>query len=216
MGSLKDQIEELKKSFSKQLDEKTLKTMMEFNESVASDESAQGLKVGDKAPLFGLKNHLGETVELESLLGKGEVIISFYRGEWCPYCNLEIRALQDRLSEFEALQANLVAITPESPDHSLTMVEKHSLKFPVLTDAGNATARAYHLVFELSEEVNAIYEGFGIHIADRNEDHSRTLAIPATFVVGRDGIIKFASVDADYSVRAEPEEIIAALRQIER
>ncbi len=212
MKSLKEQIDELKRSFGNQIDEKTLKTMMEFNEKVASNEFAQGLRVGDKAPLFSLKSHLGETVELQSLLEKGKVIISFYRGEWCPYCNLEIKALQERLSDFQALGANLVAISPEFPDHSLSIVEKNQLKFPVLTDVGNTIAKVYKLAFELSEEINAIYENIGIHLEKRNADHKRTLPVPATFVIGQDGIIKYAFVDADYSKRAEPEEIIAVLK----
>lgn len=215
MKSLKEQIDELKRNSAKQIDERTLKTMMEFNKKVASYESAQGLKVGDKAPLFSLKNHLGETVELQSLLEKGKAIISFYRGEWCPYCNMEIKALQDRLSDFQVLGASLVAITPESPDHSLSIVKKHQLKFPVLTDSGNTVAKAYKLVFELSEEVNTIYERFGIHVEKSNADHSRTLPVPATYVIGRDRIIKYAFVDADYSNRAEPKEIVAALKQSE-
>lgn len=186
---------------------------MEFNEKVVSYEFAQGLKVGDKAPLFSLKNHLGKTVELRSLLGKGKVIISFYRGEWCAYCNLEIKALQDRLSDFQTLGASLIAITPESADHSLSIVKKHQLKFPVLTDLGSIVAKTYKLVFELSEEANTIYEKFGIHVEKRNADHSRTLPVPATFVIGEDRIIKYAFVDADYSNRAEPEEIVAVLKQ---
>lgn len=212
MSSLKEQIDELKNNFAGQIDENTLKTMMEFNIKVSSDESAQGLKVGDKAPLFSLKNHLGETVELQSLLEKGEIIISFYRGEWCPYCNLEIKALQERLSDFQALGANLIAISPEFPDHSLSMVEKNQLKFPVLTDTGNTIAKGYKLTFELSEEMNAIYENMGINLEKRNADYKRTLPVPATFVIGQDGIIKYAFVDADYSKRAEPDEIIAALK----
>lgn len=212
MSSLKEQIDELKNNFAGQIDENTLKTMMEFNIKVSSDESAQGLKVGDKAPLFSLKNHLGETVELQFLLEKGEIIISFYRGEWCPYCNLEIKALQERLSDFQALGANLIAISPEFPDHSLSMVEKNQLKFPVLTDEGNTIAKVYKLAFELSEEMNAIYENMGINLEKRNADYKRTLPVPATFVIGQDGIIKYAFVDADYSKRAEPDEIIAALK----
>ena len=213
MKSLKAQIDELKRSSVKQVDENTLKTKMEFNEKVASDESAQGLKIGDKAPLFSLKSHLGETIKLQSLLEKRKVIISFYRGEWCPYCNLEIKALQDRLFDFQILGASLVAITPESPDHTLSIVEKHQLKFSVLTDVGNTVAKAYKLGFELSEEVNAIYERLGIHIEKRNADHRRTLPVPATFVIGQDGIIKYAFVEADYSNRAEPVEIIATLKR---
>ena len=212
MKSLQEQIDELKRNYGNQIDEKNLKTMMEFNEKIASNEFAQGLKVGDKAPLFSLKSHLGETVELQSLLEKGKVIISFYRGEWCPYCNLEIKALQERLSDFQALGANLVAISPEFPDHTLSMLEKHQLKFPVLTDVGNSVAKAYKLVFELSEEMNTIYEDFGIHLEKRNVDHKRTLPVPATYIIGQDGIIRYAFVNADYSKRAEPEEIIAALK----
>ena len=212
MKLLKEQINEFKTNFVKQVDEKTLKVMKEFNEKVAVKESAQGLKAGDNAPLFSLKNHLGETVELQSLLKKGKVVISFYRGEWCPYCNLEIKALQDHLSDFQALGANLVAITPESPDHSLSIVEKHQLKFPILTDVGNTIAKDYKLVFELSEELNTIYERFGIYVEKRNADHRRTLPVPATFIIGRNGIIDYAFVDADYSNRAEPDEIIANLK----
>lgn len=173
------------------------------------------VKVGEKAPEFSLPNHLGEERTLTGLLAESTLVISFYRGGWCPYCNLELAALQRALPEIEALGARLVAISPETPDHSLSTREKQGLAFDVLFDKGNVVAETYGLVFTLPEELRSIYEKLGIDIPAYNGDTSFRLPIPATFVIDRDGTIVYAFADADYTKRLEPSEIINALRNIQ-
>jgi len=125
-----------------------------------------------------------------------------------------LRAYQRVLNEIRALGAELVAVSPELPDNSLTTSEKNELRFEVLSDLGNQTARSYGLVFQLPEEVIRLYrEQFGNDLTARNGDESWQLPVPATFVIGRDGIVRFAFVDPDYKRRLEPAEILAALTQ---
>ncbi|MGJ3253074.1 MAG: peroxiredoxin-like family protein [Elainellaceae cyanobacterium] len=169
---------------------------------------------GDRIPEITLPNAVGKSIRVQDLLAHGPVVISFYRGEWCPYCNLELRALQQALPDIQAQGATLVAISPETPDHSLSASEKHELTFEVLSDVGNQVAREFGLVFKISPELLPIYEKFGIDIAAHNGDESYELPIPATYVVDRNGTIVHAFVDADYTQRLEPAEIIEALTQI--
>ena len=174
----------------------------------------KSLKVGDQAPDFELPNATGKTVRLSDLLQHGPVVVAFYRGGWCPYCNLELRALQKSLAEIEKLGAQLVAISPQTPDSSLSTQQKNELQFQVLSDKHNAVARQFGLVFTLPEEIRTIYKGFGHDLAARNGDDSFELPFPATYVIGQDRIIRFAFVNADYTKRAEPADILAVLREL--
>ncbi len=166
---------------------------------------------GDKIPNFSLLNAVGEEVTLESLLNKGMLVISFYRGGWCPYCNMELRALQQTWPEIKAKGATLVAISPETPAHSLSTQEKNELSFEVLSDLGNVLAKQLGLVFTLPESLRPIYRNFGIDIPAHNGDDTFELPLPATYVVAADGkvIERFAS--GDYTERLNPREIIQAL-----
>lgn len=159
------------------------------------------LNVGDKAIDFALKNQNNETVTLFQELKKGPVVLTWYRGGWCPYCNLTLRYLQDRLPDFKSEGASLIAITPELPDQSLNTSEKNNLEFTVLSDVGNLTGKKYGLVFKLTKEVADIYQNnFNLHAY--NGDESDELPVAATYVIGTDGIVKYAFLDADYRKRA--------------
>lgn len=171
-------------------------------------------RAGDAAPDFALPDAHGAAVSLAALLKNGPVVASFYRGGWCPYCNLELRALQRSLPELKELGASLVAISPQTPDESLSTAEKNALAFPVLSDTGSKTARAFGIAFDLAEELRPIYAKFGHALPDRNGDESWTLPIPATFVIAQDGTIALAFIDTDYRKRLEPADILAALRTI--
>ena len=173
---------------------------------------ADALKVGDTLPDATLNDATGSPVALSALLAHGPLIINFYRGGWCPYCNLELKAYQDMLPEITELGANLVAISPEKPDNSLTTAEKNELTFPVLSDAGNSFAKSLGLVFELTGDLKALYEGFGLDLPNANAGSGWTLPIPAVYVVGTDGKILFADVDLDYRRRAEPSDALAVLK----
>src|SRR6266699_2518384 len=126
------------------------------------------LKVGDRAPTIALKNAKGETVDVSILLKKSSVIVTFYRGGWCPYCNLELKAYQEILPEIAAAGASLVAISPEKPDDTLSTVEKNALAFEVLSDVGQQVGQAFGLVYEFSDELKTAYRGFNLDIPARN------------------------------------------------
>ncbi len=175
----------------------------------------QAKNVGDEAPMFELPNAVGETVTLPGLLKQGPVVLVWYRGGWCPYCNLTLRAYQERLDEIRDAGATLVAISPEMPDKSLSTKDKNELAFQVLSDEGNRVANRYGVVFTLDPALRDVYRNFGINLPEANGDESWTLPLAATYVIGTDGEIKWAFVDADYTKRAEPSAVIAALREID-
>lgn len=174
------------------------------------------LKVGQLAPDFTLPDAFGNPVSLSALLARGPVVISFYRGEWCPFCNIELRALQQALPTIEQLGATLVAISPEMPDHGIVASEKNKLTFPVLSDFGNKVARQFGIVFQIGQELKEFSRNaFKNDIALRNGEDSYELPVPAMYVLDTSGVIRFAHVDVDYmSGRAQPEEIISALETI--
>lgn len=183
-------------------------------ELAATGIEQQGLAVGSKAPDFALPDATGKRVRLSELLAKGPVVLNFYRGEWCPYCNLELRAFQAMQSEFEAAGAQIVAISPELPDHSLSVTEKHELAYAVLSDVGNRVSREYGLIFALAEALRPIYHEFGIDIPTNNGDGSYELPLPATYVIDTQGVVRYAFADADYTKRAEPSEALAAVKAL--
>jgi peroxiredoxin len=172
------------------------------------------LKVGDPAPDFVLPNAVGEEVRLADRLAAGAVVLTFYRGAWCPYCNLELRAYQEVLPRLEELGASLVAITPETPDGALEALEKNDLAFDVLSDVGSVVARAYRIAFELPGELKALYTELGHVLPDKNGTDDWTLPVPATFVVARTGHIALADVDVDYRNRLDPADAVAALERL--
>ena len=185
----------------------------------AADLEAAGvgntaLKAGDVLPAAVLTSATGAEVRIADLLAKGPLIINFYRGGWCPYCNLELRAYQDILGEIHAAGAQLVAVTPQNPDESLSTIEKNALKFAVLTDAGNAFARTLGITFELSAEVQGLYRSFGLDLPERNPGAGWSLPIPAVYVADRSGKIILAHVERDYTTRLEPAEALAAIKSI--
>lgn len=175
---------------------------------------AMALGVGAQAPDFTLPDVDGTSVRLSDLLGHGPVVVVFYRGAWCPYCNLQLRAYQRLLPQLKASGASLVAISPQLPDGSLSTREKGSLEFPVLSDVGSVVAKAFGVAYEVPPAVQAMSLGFGNDLAVKNGAGGWMLPIPATYVIARDARIALAHVDADYTVRLEPDAVIAALAQL--
>lgn len=181
------------------------------SELLASGILDRALKSGDTAPDFTLPGSDGQTVSLKDLLKSGPVVLSFYRGGWCPYCNLELRALQAVLPQIARLPAMLVAVSPQTPDQSLSTAEKNELAFPVLSDSGSEVAKAFGIAFDLAEELRPIYTQFNHALPLMNGTDSWALPIPATYVIGQDGVIALSFVDVDYRTRLEPAAVLEAL-----
>ncbi|TWR26727.1 AhpC/TSA family protein [Mucilaginibacter achroorhodeus] len=171
------------------------------------------LNLGDRVPDFELKNALNKPVKLSALLQDGPVVLTWYRGGWCPYCNIQLRYLQSFLPQFKAAGATLVALSPELPDRSLDTTEKNNLEFEVLTDHNNEVARQFRIAFTLNDELIEIYNDFH-KLETYNGVATNELPVPATYVIGTNGIIKYAFVDADYRKRAEPAEILEVLKNL--
>jgi len=169
---------------------------------------------GEVAPAFTLPDVVGEPLSLGGLIAKGPVVLSFYRGGWCPYCSTQFRALQSALSDIRDVGAELVAISPQTPDNTLSTAEKLELTFPVLSDLGNNVAKSFGLVFTLPEDLRSVYEGFGLDIPAANGDDTFQLPIPATFVIDRDGIVAWRFADPDYTKRADPIEVLEVLSKL--
>lgn len=169
--------------------------------------------VGDVAPGFTLPDATSKDVSLAELLEDGPVVIVFYRGAWCPYCNLTLAAWQDELETIQGLGAQFVAISPQLPDYSLTSQEKNELAFPVLSDVGNKVADGFGITTQVTPEIIAFWEG-KFDLVAHNGDDSAKLPLPATYLIDADGTIQFAHAHEDYRVRAEPKDVIAKLKEI--
>jgi peroxiredoxin len=215
--TLKDDLDNFRSEFMSKVPAEIREAMARADmELAASGLTQRAIKAGDRAPDFRLPDARGGHVRLRDLLARGPVVVSFYRGGWCPYCNLELRALQGALPAIEQQGAQLVAISPQTPDESLTTAEKNELAFAVLSDVGSAAAKAYGIGFDLSEELRPVYTRFGHALPDKNGDDSWVLPVPATYVVDTNGVVVLAFIDVDYRNRLEPAEVIAALEALRR
>jgi peroxiredoxin len=181
---------------------------------IASGAVEKVLKEGAQVPDFTLSDALGNAVTLSHLLRQGPVVISFYRGAWCPYCNLELRSYQRALPQLQELGASLVAISPQTPDHSLSMVEKQKLTFAALSDVGNQVARQFGLVFTIDEAVRTAHRRIGANLPAFNGEDSWELPMAGTFLVDQSGTIRLASVDPDFARRLDPSVVIAKLKEL--
>lgn len=184
-----------------------------IKESIASlnatfDKSAN-IQIGASLPSFKLPNALGKEVASESLLAKGPVLITFYRGDWCPFCNLALRSLQLHLDEFHAKGVTIVAISPELPNSSLSTAEKNDLKFEVLSDVGNKFARKLGIVWDQPKSVEPIFKVFEIDLKVRNGDDTMAVPIPTTILVDTKGVVRNIHIDPDYRQRLETTTALA-------
>ena len=173
--------------------------------------SSKVIKKGEVFPEFELPNVKNTKVSLSEVSKSGKTIICFYRGGWCPYCNIQLSALQKALPEFEEKGANLVAITPETPDNSLTTAEKNALNFEVLSDIDNKLAKELGLVFQLPESIQTIYSQFGLDLVKHNQNEDYELPMAATFVLNENKEVVYKFVDEDYTKRADILDILAVL-----
>jgi peroxiredoxin len=178
----------------------------------ASGINRSAKQVGDRAPDIRLRDQHDAMFDVATLLAKGPVVITFYRGGWCPFCNLELKAYQAVLSRIAEAGASMVAISPEKPDDTVSTAEKNGLSFPVLSDVGHAVGKAFGVVYAFTEEVRQVYDGFKLDIPSKNgtpDDWS--LPLSATYVIGRDGVILFADTRVDYRERTDPLDVLQVL-----
>lgn len=215
--SLKNDIDEFKSTFLPQIPGQLRNTMDKAQQTLKDSRIAErALAAGNDAVDFTLPNARGEQVSSEALRQQGPIVVSFYRGGWCPYCSLELKALQSVNAEIEALGARLVAISPQVPDESLSTAEKNRLEFEVLSDVDSKVADQYGLTFSLAEDLRPVYKNWGADVAVVNDDPDCKLPLPATYVINQDGKIVHSFVEEDYTERLEPDEILNSLRNLRR
>jgi peroxiredoxin len=180
----------------------------------ASFAIEKAVEIGDLAPDFMLPGASGNSVSLADLLRQGPVVVTFYRGGWCPYCNIQLRAYEAILPQIMGLGASLVAISPQIPDGSLSTAETNVLTFDVLSDVGNRVAQSFGLVYALPEELRAAMRSNNKALPGLNGDDSWELPVPATYVIAADGRVALAYIEVDYRKRLEPDAILSALKRL--
>lgn len=171
-----------------------------------------GLKAGTQTPDFTLQNAFGESITLSEEYAKGPVILVFYRGAWCPFCNLYLHALQKSLPEFRKYDAQLVMVTPQTPDMSADQVKRDDFDFEVLSDLDSQVMKQYQLYFELPDDLIRVYKKAGLDIESFNGKGRNVLPVPGSFVIDGKGVIRAMQANTDYKVRMEPADIVASLK----
>ena len=167
-----------------------------------------GLKVGDKAPNIVSKDNTGKAFDLKSQLKKGDVVVVFYRGQWCPFCNKQLGHLNDSLSQIMAKGATVVAVSPETMENVAKTVTKTKASFPIIPDENLAIMKAYQVNFAVDSVTQTKYKAYGIDFGQANGTNGANLPVPATFIVGKDGNIKYAFFNPDYRKRPSIQEIL--------
>ncbi|WP_274652852.1 redoxin domain-containing protein [Paenibacillus humicola] len=190
-------------------------TFARLLQNLRDQGAGKGLNIGDKAPDFTLEDATGKPVTLSEELAKGPVILVFYRGEWCPYCNLQLKAYERIMNEIKAAGAQLIAISPQTPDHSLSMKEKHELSFFVLSDANNKTAENYNLKYKLPDFMQAIQKNSGIDLHQYNGDPTFELPVTATYIIDKKGTVVAGALDVNHRTRMEPSEALKKVRSLQ-
>lgn len=183
-------------------------------ELIASGAAKLALKVGDQAPSFRLPDADGHFIDSTDLLSKGPLVVTFYRGVWCPYCNMDLQEIQAALPQLQRDGIHLVAISPQTAANSRRSARDNKLSFPILSDAHNDVAAAFGLRFKLPDYLIDLYKNvFHNDLAVANGDDSWTLPMPARFVIAQDGTIIYAEVNPDYTRRPDPSELLPALNR---
>jgi peroxiredoxin len=217
MSSLKEDLAAQKQEWAVALPEEARKLLKQATQRLVESSVTKPLvTAGDKFPQFSLPNAVGNAVNSEDLLAQGPMVVCFYRGGWCPFCNLELRAYQEILEDIHKLGAEFVAISPQLPDEGLTMVAKANLTFEVLSDTGNSLAEHLGLVFDLGDKLVDLYLSMGYDLERINGNVRWTLPVPATFVIGTDNTVALAYGHADYTQRLEPGEALESIRGLVR
>jgi peroxiredoxin len=212
MNSLAKQIESLNNELSQQIPQEVSEVFEKsINDLKTQNIENKSIQIGDILTPFSLPNTKNQLIHSKDVLKKGKMILAFYRGSWCPYCNLELRALQNNIAKITDNNVSLLAVSPQSPDHNMALTEKHELTFEVLTDENNKLAKQLGISFKLQEFAIPTYQAIGINLEDFNQDDENTLPVPAVFVVDTDGVVIYKFVDTDYRNRLNIDELIQSL-----
>ena len=204
MNILEKKLSERRESAKNRISPEILSKMLEATQSLKNSElEKEAFNIGDKIEDTILLNNLGDKVSIMDVLGKQPAIISFYRGTWCPYCNLELSTYNELLKDKNKIK--MIAISPERPESSINV---ENLNFEVLSDIDNKFAKKLNLTFDITETIENIYDGFGINLEKSQGKKSRILPIPATYIIDSSGVIVYAYIDVDYTKRAEPKDVI--------
>ena len=210
--TLKETLSEIKKGTAEKLPKEKM-AIMEASTNLLIKESlsTKAIQTGEVLPSFQLPDVNNNNKSLKSFKNKF-LVISFYRGGWCPYCNMELKALQEILPELKKLDADLVAISPETPDNSLTTSEKNDLSFSVLSDIDNLYAKSLGLVFQMPEDLRELYHSFNLNVEVHNGNKDYELPMPATYVLNEKREIIYSFTPEDYRDRLEPNTILEVIR----
>ena len=212
MSTLKENIDAYNAAKQERVPAEILAVMAQCTEDLKQEGiEARALQAGDTMPDFELPNQHGANRRLSDYLAEAPVVLNIYRGGWCPYCNMEMKALHDILPEIRAQGAVLVGLSPETPDRAQATAESAEIDIDILSDQGNRVSEQLGLVFVLPEALRPIYEKIGIDIPAYNGDASFRLPVPATYIIRQDGEIAYSFVNSDYTLRLEPSEIVRAL-----
>lgn len=212
MDSLEKQIEKLNNELSQQIPQEVLKVFEKsINDLKTQNIENKSIKIGDIVSPFSLLNTKNELIHSKDILKKGKTILAFFRGSWCPYCNLELRELQNNIAKIAGKNATLLAVSPQSLDHSRILTEKNQLSFEVLTDENNTLAKQLGISFKLQEFAIPTYQAIGINLNEFNQNDENTLPVPAVFVIETDGSIIYKFVDTDYRNRLDINELLLSL-----
>lgn len=184
------------------------------DELIASGAPERALKAGDVAPEFSLPDSNGNLVSSRELMERGPLVVVFYRGVWCPYCNLDLAALEGARAGIEERGATLVAISQQTQVNSRKIQRDKNLQFPILSDKGGIVTEQFGVRWKAPDYLQEIHKMVGADLTIFNQEDSWTLAMPSRFVIGRDGVITFAEVNADYTQRPEPEELFPVLEAL--
>lgn len=186
-----------------------------FGQAASPDDAVKSaLRGGAQMPSFELKDSTGRSVKSSDLLKEGNIVLVFYRGAWCPFCNLYLHKLQTRLADISAAGGKLVAVSVENPDASMAIAKKNEVQFTVLSDPNLDTAKKFGIVYDLSPDLDKAYRDYGLDIAKHNAMARPELPLAVTYVIDKTGKITYAYIEADYKKRAEPDVIIDELKKI--
>ncbi len=184
------------------------------DELIATGQAERSLKVGEIAPTFTLKTADGEVVSSTAMLASGPLVVTFYRGVWCPYCNIDLQSIEEVAEEIRSLGATLVSVSMQTATHSLKSQRQNKLSYPILVDEGGKTADEFGIRFRLQDELIDAYRGFDVDLPVINGEPSWTLPMPARYVIAQDGTIAYAEVSPDYTKRPDPSELLPVLRKL--